>query len=296
MNEPRKFGALILTHGRPDKVLTIKTLRRRGYTGPIWLVVDDEDESRERYLELYGNMVVSFSKDEAAKKFDIGDNQSGRNVVVFARNMAHSIAEGLGLTHFVELDDDYEHFVYRHNSELNRALSGAGDRIQIGDLDRIFAAMCEFVDVSGFSSFSMAQGGDYIGWSGEGHTHSHPAFMRKTMNSFVCRTDRPFRFIGRINEDVNTYVRNASTGELHGSTGQISLGQVETQKSGGGLTEAYLELGTYTKSFYTVLFMPSAAKVSVMGIHYPRIYHSINWRHAVPKIIRESVRKVSVDG
>lgn len=29
------FCAFILTHGRPDKVLTYRTLRRAGYTGKI---------------------------------------------------------------------------------------------------------------------------------------------------------------------------------------------------------------------------------------------------------------------
>ncbi|EFC6976332.1 hypothetical protein DFZ72_21860 [Escherichia coli] len=35
------FCAFILTHGRPDKVLTYRTLRRAGYTGKIFIVVDD---------------------------------------------------------------------------------------------------------------------------------------------------------------------------------------------------------------------------------------------------------------
>ncbi|MEW3551668.1 hypothetical protein MZV21_26770 [Escherichia coli] len=35
------FCAFILTHGRPDKVLTYRTLRRAGYTGKIFIVVDE---------------------------------------------------------------------------------------------------------------------------------------------------------------------------------------------------------------------------------------------------------------
>ncbi|EFN6257501.1 hypothetical protein FVI12_21595 [Escherichia coli] len=42
------FCAFILTHGRPDKVLTYRTLRRAGYTGKIFIVVDDEDKTRKR--------------------------------------------------------------------------------------------------------------------------------------------------------------------------------------------------------------------------------------------------------
>lgn len=35
------FVALILTHGRPDNVHTVKTLRKCGYTGDIIIVLDN---------------------------------------------------------------------------------------------------------------------------------------------------------------------------------------------------------------------------------------------------------------
>ena len=37
------FAAFILTHGRPEHVYTYKTLRSQGYTGQIYIVIDDED-------------------------------------------------------------------------------------------------------------------------------------------------------------------------------------------------------------------------------------------------------------
>ena len=48
------FCAFILTHGRPDKVLTYRTLRRAGYTGKIFIVVDDEDKTRNQYMAEFG--------------------------------------------------------------------------------------------------------------------------------------------------------------------------------------------------------------------------------------------------
>lgn len=33
------------------------------------------------------------------------------------------------------------------------------------------------------------------------------------MNSFICDTERPFSFMGRFNEDVNTYITHGETGE-----------------------------------------------------------------------------------
>lgn len=43
------FVALILTHGRPDNVHTVKTLRKCGYTGDIIIVLDNEDLKIDRY-------------------------------------------------------------------------------------------------------------------------------------------------------------------------------------------------------------------------------------------------------
>ena len=52
------FCAFILTHGRPDKVLTYRTLRRAGYTGKIFIVVDDEDKTRNQYMAEFGEQVL----------------------------------------------------------------------------------------------------------------------------------------------------------------------------------------------------------------------------------------------
>lgn len=57
------------------------------------------------------------------------------------------------------------------------------------------------------------------------------------------------------------------------------------------MTDVYLNRGTYVKSFYTVLFAPSAVKVSMMTTKYERIHHLIDWNAAVPKIVPEKFRK-----
>ena len=48
------FAVFILTHGRPDKVLTDKTLAKCGYNGMLYYVVDNEDNQLHKYIENYG--------------------------------------------------------------------------------------------------------------------------------------------------------------------------------------------------------------------------------------------------
>lgn len=65
----------------------------------------------------------------------------------------------------------------------------------------------------------------------------------------------------------------------------------KTQSQKGGLTELYLQTGTYVKSFYTVMTMPSSVKIGAMQSSNPRIHHKIDWNLTVPKIIDERHRK-----
>lgn len=51
------FAMFILSHGRAENVITIDTIRRCGYDGKIFIVVDDEDEQQKRYIERYENVL-----------------------------------------------------------------------------------------------------------------------------------------------------------------------------------------------------------------------------------------------
>ena len=105
------FVAFILTHGRPDRVLTYEKLRKHGYTGTIYIVCDDEDKTLPEYRKRFGDVLV-FSKSEIAKTFDEGDNFGDRRAIIYARNACFELAQQIGATHFIELDDDYTYFKF----------------------------------------------------------------------------------------------------------------------------------------------------------------------------------------
>ena len=278
------FAVFILSHGRPDRVLTIKSLRKCGYTGKIYIIVDDEDDSIEKYKQLSDvEDVIVFSKDAIANECDTCDNVLKKNIVLYARNSCHTIAEKLNLTYFLELDDDYQEF--RSRMLIDSKLC----TIYVRDFDSVVDTVIEFLENSGAHTVAFAQTGDFIG--GAGSRVFKERLARKAMNSFFCKTDRPFKFYGRINEDVNAYVLNGSRGEIYFTIADVSLDQCTTQAHKGGLTESYLEMGTYVKSFYTVICCPSSVKVHVMGCSHKRIHHSIDWEHAVPKIISGDFKK-----
>jgi hypothetical protein len=280
---PSNFAVFILTNGRAGNVKTYSTLKKLGYTGKIYLIVDDLDKSKDDYLKTYGKEVVVFPKLKAAELTDAGDNFGRLGAVVFARNYSFKIAEDLGVKYFVQLDDDYSWFQYRFDERLNYNPKG------VKDLDKVFSELVRFLEKTGTTTIALSQGGDFIGGEGSSAAKVIRA-TRKAMNSFVCSTDRPFKFYGRINEDVTAYVLLGSRGKLFFTTNQISLEQGQTQTNPGGLTGIYLDLGTYVKSFYSVMYSPSSVKVRAMGDrgNY-RLHHAVDWGSAVPKILREKL-------
>lgn len=279
------FAAFILTNRRPDNVVTYDTLRKSGYSGLIYLLVDDLDPTIDQYVERYGDEVVVFDKKAIAATFDQGDNFNDMRTIIYARNAAFDVAERLGIRHFIQLDDDYTSFQYRFNDRFEYAPK------TLRNLDAVFAALLRFFTASGASSIAMAQGGDFIGGDQAAIAQS-VRLKRKCMNSFVCSTERRFQFVGRVNEDVNTYTRVASTGALFFTVNQVNLNQLQTQSNSGGMTETYLDSGTYVKSFYSVMYQPSSVRIgAIRGQTASRLHHQVAWKHTVPMILREALKK-----
>lgn len=96
--------------------------------------------------------------------------------------------------------------------------------------------------------------------------------------------------MGTLNEDVNIYTYLGSQGKLFLTVLDLAINQLQTQSNTGGITETYLDVGTYIKSFYSVMIMPSAVKIGMMGNCNMRIHHKIKWNNCVPKIINEKYK------
>lgn len=294
----RKFCAFILTHGRPTKVTTYSTLRRHGYTGPVYFVVDDEDPALPEYRDRFGaDHVLVFSKAQIAQEFDEGDNSFDRRSIVYARNACWGLARELGIEHFIQLDDDYHDFQHTFDED------GRWAYVPMENLDGILDAMVDFHQATPFASVAMSQGGDHIA-GGLASSNETISTKRKAMNTFICDTSRPFMFQGRINEDVNTYTEAQRRGVIFLTFMAVKIVQRVSQSSSGGMTELYLDSGTYVKSFYSVMYAPSCVTVRSLTDHQKtgvnpegnrggRIHHQVKWNATAPKILHERYKKGS---
>jgi len=248
-----KLGVFILTHGRPDNIKTYKLLRARGYTGKIYFILDNEDKTIDKYIENFGSdNIIVFDKKYYADNVDEGNNFDNRKVIIHARNACFDIAKNLGYKYFIQLDDDYYSLGYRYIE---------GEK-KINNLDKAFDIILKYyINTPQITSIAFSQGGDHIGG------FAGIKLKRKCMNSFICSVDRPFKFIGSINEDVNTYTSLGSRGVLFFTFTNINLSQGDTQTNKGGMTDTYNLSGTYIKSFHSVLMHPSSVKISIAKLN-----------------------------
>lgn len=274
--ENNNFVVFIISHGRADKIITLKSLQKCNYTGDWYIILDNEDKTLDQYKNKFGeDKIIVFNKKEMADLVDEGNNFDNRRTTTHARNACFNIAKNLGKKYFLVLDDDYGSFLFRYERGL-----------YIKNINKVFNKFIKFMDnIPILLSVAFSQGGDHIGG------FNGTKLKRKAMNSFFCNVDRPFQFVGQLNEDVNTYITLGSQGGLFFTFTSIQLNQAPTQKTSGGMTEAYLQYGTYCKTFTSVMMMPSSVKVMMMSTTNQRLHHSIKWVNTTPMILDQKYKK-----
>jgi hypothetical protein len=282
--ENKDFAVFIMVHGRPDKVLTYETLMKCGYTGKVYFVADNLDETLPKYKEKYTDKVLVFDKNETAKKYDSGDNSGDLRSTMFAANKIFDLAEQVGVKYFYIMCDDYYEFDYMFKDGIK------GMKL-CRNIDKIFDLTINFYKSINALSVAFAQTGDFIGGIDNGKG-VYRFSKRKAMNSFLCSTERRFEFMGRMNEDVTTYVNLGQKGGLFLTIPVFAVNQKDTQQVKKGLTEMYIDNGTYIKSMFSVIYNPSCVKASMMNASHKRIHHSINWKATTPMIISNEYKKL----
>ena len=94
MESKRNFAIFILSHGRANNVITLKTLKKQNYTGKWYILCDNEDKTLPEYVDKFGmDRVIVFDKAGIAKKIDEGDNFQNRKVILYARVACFEVAK-----------------------------------------------------------------------------------------------------------------------------------------------------------------------------------------------------------
>lgn len=153
----KRFAVFILSHGRANTISTFAALRRHGYTGDMFVVIDNEDDQEYIYRQKFGNAIIQFDKRDYVPKTDLGDLDDDRRIGVLARNFIQDKAQEMGYQYHLQLDDDISGFCFRYaDGEKLKA-------IPINHIDSFLDAVLDYMDNAPFTSLSFGIGAYFIG-------------------------------------------------------------------------------------------------------------------------------------
>lgn len=273
-----KFAVFILTHGRAKEQKTYRTLKGCGYTGEVYFVVDNTDEQLEEYKKLYGDNVLVFDKEDEWKKTDTMTNRKELKAVVYARNKVFDFAAQKGLTYFCACDDDITALRYKY------PVNGKLKTVKIKSADRLFEAVCGFIEWSKFSCLSFSEEGAFIG----GINKDVLKGLRWSMSHIMFyRTIDRIKYRGIWYEDMIASVDLMKQGRLAMGTMLVSVASPKTGSNKGGMQEAYQNSSEWIAAFNVVMANPDCTVVN----HQRKINFRRSENAASPKILSERWRK-----
>ena len=252
----KKFAVFILTHGRPHNQLTVKSLQDVGYTGEWYLVVDDQDDTFNEYVKVWGvDRVIVFHKDHFIRHTDVGLQVPVPKFAVFARNAIEHIAKYMGYQTFMMLDDDITKIRIRlpeGNSLKSYQINGQFDAIIENSVNYVLD--CDIACMGlGFCNL-------YIGGV-ENFNKENPR-QRLCAEAFIRNTSHPISWRLNMVEDLITSIDAAMNGDVWFQFLPI---QCEIKMSegavDGGNSDVYRQLGMYRISFMPVIAYPSSNAV-----------------------------------
>jgi hypothetical protein len=268
----------IKTHGRPDKIYTLKALRDAGYTGLIILVTDNEDKSNYVSMidHLHDGMLWHhvFNKQKMVDIIDSGVSNPNRNVNLYAWAACEKYAHENNYTHYIMADDDITGFRYRYEED------GHLKSLPITkNLDAIFEAYFEWMD-KGVCATSFADVRMFIG----GQIHE----SRGVYNIVFRNVKYDMLWKSNMYEETSTAIDTAKTGNYIYQLPfiQFSMKGID-KKVDGGMKGIYDELSIYKRACFPLIFNPSCIEIANNNVGF-----KLKFDKAFPKLISSDFKKL----
>lgn len=277
------FAIFICTHGRPDSQLTLNLIKRGGYKGKWYLVLDDTDETIQQYIDNYGtDNIIIFDKNYYINNSEVGTNNPSFKCILYAKNAVEDIAVELGLSAFMLSDDDNKYLWFRWaDDEKCRACSVDGKLDEVIDAYTELILDCDIVATGfGFSQF-------YFGGK-DSFNYENYQKLRVPYNMVFRNAKFKVNWISSFGEDIITAIQYGKVGQVWTSLPDV---QVETSPVGegsGGMGDTYNSINSFNRAMYDFMYHPTATRPY---LYQNKFMASINRKVAFPKIISDSYRK-----
>lgn len=279
------FAIFILTHGRPNNQDTLTTLRKSGYTGKIYLVVDDLDDTLIEYQRQYDDVLV-FDKMKYVKDAETGLSQPYIKFALFARNAIEDMAKDLGLSYFAMADDDLTKFRLRYPD---------GDKLRslvITDMDRLLETYVEFMEESDIATTSFASHLNFIGGVKTMPDSDSPK-LRMCFNFYLRSVKHKVKWLSNICHDRITSIMFGRKGQIWL---QVPFVQYDMRElygiNSGGNSDTYRKISDFHRSFFPVMFIPDCNYSSFWSRSGKWVTSISDYDSICPKIVSSSYTNI----
>ena len=274
------FAIFICTHGRPYAQFTYNALRTAGFTGKIYLVVDDEDSTVPALQEL-GYDILQFCKQYYIDTVDIGRRRSDakRAAILYAKCACEDFAKELQLDAFVIADDDLTNLRYRYEED------GHLKSLKVSNLDKVVENYCEYMLESGVCMTSFGAMPLYMAGI---VTPKKIEEARIPYNILFRNTSIPFNWISEMNEDIISVLADKS-GHYIQMLPFIKYDMKELHAGAqGGMTANYKAMTLFQRVQTIIMYDPVSVYYIAMKTG---ITHAVHKELAFPKLISSSCKK-----
>ncbi len=272
------FAVFIISHKRADRVQTYHALRTAGYTGQIYVVVDDEDPQLDKYKELYSKELIIFAKNDYISKVDTIIRTNQKSSPIYARCFVEYTAKEYKLDAFMMIDDDMPTFRYRWvDGDKARSLSM---KIGMDDVLRLYA---QYIIDNNIAVTSFVHTMFYV--AGVHGLDRRITEQRELNGVFIRNTKFNVDWVGIMRHDMIANLLTAKRGYIWWALPFVvfeTLPMNEVGVNEGGMKETYDMLNHYRRSFLGVIASPNCCKI---GCANGRIKISCDWSKVYPKII-----------
>ena len=245
----KDFAIFILTHGRPHNQDTLKTLRNAGYTGKVYLIVDDLDNTQEEYQKLYEDVVV-FDKMRYVVSSETGISNPHIKFALFARNFIEDYARAIKLNFFGMVDDDLTKFRFRY-VEGNKLKS-----LEVKNMDKLLECYIDFMDTGNVATTSLASQFQFVGGISS-IPEPQSQKLRMCFNFYLRFVKYRVDWISNICHDRITSITCGREGQIWLQLPFVQYDMKELHGiNEGGNSDVYREISDFYRIFFSVLFLP----------------------------------------
>ena len=277
-----KFAVFICTHGRPDAQHTLHALREAGYTGKIYLILDDEDSTEAKYYKYCDEhtTIKKFCKQYFVEHVDIGRSDAKRKAILYAKCACEEIANQLKLDAFCIADDDITSFRYRYES---------GDKLLTQQLTKnMDIVIDEYVKFILTNNICMTSFGTNQMFMGGKLSAEKKCDFRIPYNFLFRNASISFKWVSEMNEDTIS-VLSEHSGKYMLQLPFIKLEMKELMAGAdGGMTEFYNQINTAQRINTILMYSPSCIKYMATN---KKITHAIKRDNAFPKLVSGKYKK-----